>query len=173
MDVRAVSDNPRWYAVHTKPRQEGRAEGNLRARGVEVFAPTVRERRRWQAYGGTYVHRLLFPGYLFAHFDAGRMLHKVGLTRGVNKVVNFGGWPAAIDDSVIELIRSRVGADGHVSLGERFEAGDRVVIREGPFANLAGVFEREVRSSERVMILLAAVQYQSHVLVNVEQVRKA
>jgi transcriptional antiterminator RfaH len=172
VDVRTVSDNPRWYAVHTKPRQEGRAESNLRAWGVEIFAPSIKERRRWASYGTTHAFKLLFPGYLFAHFDAGRMLHKVSLTRGVNEVVNFGGEPAAIDDSVIELIQSRVGEDGYIKIGEHFEPGDKVLIKDGPFANLDGVFERNIKSSDRVMILLAAVQYQSHVLVNIEQIQK-
>ncbi|MET0646193.1 MAG: transcription termination/antitermination NusG family protein [Pyrinomonadaceae bacterium] len=172
MNVRTVSDDPRWYAVHTRPRQEGRAESNLRAWGVEIFAPSIKERRRGRAYGSTHVFKLLFPGYLFAHFDAGRMLHKVSFTRGVNKVVNVGGEPAAIDDSVIELIQSRAGEDGYIKLGEHFEAGDKVLIKDGPFAKLVGVFERKIKSSDRVMILLEAVQYQSHVLVNIEQVKK-
>jgi transcription antitermination factor NusG len=62
--------------------------------------------------------------------------------------------------------------DGHIRIGGRFAGGDKVVIRDGPFAELAGVFEREIKGSDRVMILLAAVQYQSHVLVNIEQVKK-
>jgi transcriptional antiterminator RfaH len=172
VDLRTVSDDPRWYAVYTRPRQEGRAESNLRAGGVEIFAPAIKERRRGRYSGVTHVFKLLFPGYLFAHFDAGRMLHKVSNTRGVNQVVNVCGEPAPIDDSVIELIQSQAGEDGYIKIGEQFEAGDKVLIKDGPFANLVGVFERNIKSSERVMILLAAVQYQSHVLVNIEQIKK-
>ena len=35
-----------WYAIHTKPRQEERAELNLGTlKNVETFSPKVRERR--------------------------------------------------------------------------------------------------------------------------------
>jgi transcriptional antiterminator RfaH len=172
MVTSTVSDNPRWYAVHTQPRQEGRAESNLRAWGVKTFAPNIKERRAGQAFGNPYVIKPLFPRYLFANFDACRMLHQVSFTRGVNTVVKFGGEPTPIDDSIIELIQSRAAEDGYIEIGEQFERGDKVVIKNGPFANLTGVFERNNKSSDRVMILLAAVKYQSHVLVDIEQIKK-
>ncbi len=50
-------DVPRWYAIQTKPKQESRAECNLRAWNVETFVPKIRERRFNLAFGKpTYVY---------------------------------------------------------------------------------------------------------------------
>ena len=35
-----------WYAVLTKPKQEQRAETNLRAWDIEAFTPKFKDRRR-------------------------------------------------------------------------------------------------------------------------------
>lgn len=50
------NDVLRWYAIHTKPNQENRAEHNLRSWNVETFAPKFR-RRCYRRYNGaeTYV----------------------------------------------------------------------------------------------------------------------
>jgi transcription antitermination factor NusG len=86
--------------------------------------------------------------------------------------VGFVGGPAPISDAVIELIRSRVGEDGFVRLGEELKTGDPVVIDGGPFKGLMGVFERELSDRERVEILLTAVHYQGHIIIEKEHVRK-
>ena len=107
-----------WYAIQTKPRQEERAEHNLRTLNVktlnvETFAPKVRE-DRFDPVIKQLVHvvKPLFPSYIFGRFDAGTMLHKVWFTRGVNNVVNFGHKPAIVPDEIIALIRLQMGTDG-------------------------------------------------------------
>ena len=38
-------DAIRWYAIHTKAKQDLRASRNLEAWGVETFAPRIEQRR--------------------------------------------------------------------------------------------------------------------------------
>ena len=71
-----------------------------------------------------------------------------------------------VDDEIIELIRSRLGDDGFVKTTEDLKPGDSVVIKEGRFKNFYGVFEREMPDADRVRILLNAVSFQAHVVVN-------
>jgi transcriptional antiterminator RfaH len=173
MDVHNTSGAARWYAIHTKPKQEVRADGNLRAWGVETFTPCVGERRYTAAGHVKNQLKPLFPQYIFARFDARRMLHQVYFTRGIHDVVRFGGAdPTPIDNEIIAIIRSRVGADGLIDLTEKFKAGDRIVIKDGPLKNFVGIFERDVKESDRVMILLSTLKYQAHLLLERELVKK-
>jgi transcriptional antiterminator RfaH len=173
MDVHEKSGAARWYAIHTKPKQEGRADSNLRAWRVETFTPRVKERRYTSAGEVRYGLKPLFPQYIFARFDASRLLNKVYFTRGVHSVVRFGSDdPTPIDDEIIAIIHSRVGTNGVIDLGEKFKAGDRIVINDGPLKNFIGIFEREVKESDRVMILLSTIKYQAHLLLERESVKK-
>lgn len=157
--------NSLWYAIHTHPKQEARAEANLLAWKVETFFPKYLSRRRLEFKAEpVYTVAPLFPGYIFARFDAETMFHNVRYTRGVHSIVSMGDRPVPIDDAVISMIMSRRGEDGHVKLGDEINPGDEVVVREGPFSGFEGVFERRMRALERVSILLKTVTYQFRVV---------
>jgi transcriptional antiterminator RfaH len=174
VSIEQREEDLRWYAIRANPQQEERAAGTLRAWGVETFSPRLKEGRRNQFTGAmTYFGRPMFPGYIFARFDADRLLSKVWYTRGVNHVVGFGGSPAPIDDEVIELMQLRVGDDGFVRLGDELRRGDKIVITDGALKNFVGVFERGLKGNERVMVLLDAVSYQGRLSVERAAVKKA
>jgi transcriptional antiterminator RfaH len=158
-------ERPGWYAIHTKPMEEGRVESNLMAWGVETFAPKVRVRRDNEFTGKpVYYTRPMFPRYTFAKFKLSGYLRKITFTRGVQKIVSFGGLPAMIDDEIIELIRERINEEGFVKLDD-FRPGDRVVIKGGAFKNLVGIFDSTLKDHERVSILLTAVSFQNRVVI--------
>lgn len=160
-------DVSRWYAVHTKPKQEDRVDDNLRAWKVETFSPKLKQYRSSRYTGErTYVTKPLFTGYIFARFEAVSMLHKIFFTRGVQSVVCSDGVPVPIPDDVIELIQSQVREDGYIRIGEKFKPGDKVMIKEGPFKSWVGIFEREMKDQERVMILLALASYQGRIIID-------
>lgn len=162
-----------WYAIRTHLNQENRAEANLRAWNVEVFYPKIKEQRRNQFSGAlTSLTKPFFSRYLFARFNADRVLHKVWFTRGVQSVVSFGGAPSPVEDDIIEFFRGRVDKNGFVQLGEDFNPGDKVIMKGGVFDNLVGIFERQMNDSERVMILLQTINYQGHVIVDRSSLRK-
>jgi transcriptional antiterminator RfaH len=163
-----------WYAVHTKPRQEDRADSNLRAWRVETFAPKIRERSNYNTYTGkaTFVTKPLFPRYIFAKFKANDLLHKVYYTRGVDSVVCFGGKPCPIDEDIIGIIQSRRGPDGLIRMGETLHLGDKVIIGEGPFRSFAGIFDGYCKGEERVSILLTTVSCQSRVIVERQSISR-
>ncbi|HEX8921088.1 MAG TPA: transcription termination/antitermination NusG family protein [Pyrinomonadaceae bacterium] len=172
-EISNEGDVPCWYVVQTKPQQEERAESNLNAWRVKTFLPKIRQRRE-HPFGGapSYHIKPLFTRYLFAHFKANELLHKVSYTRGVHNVVSFSGWPASVDDEVIELLREQSDADGCVRVGQDLKAGDRVMISSGPFRNFIGIFQSTANDRERVAILLTAVSSLRHVIVDRELVRK-
>jgi transcription antitermination factor NusG len=77
-----------------------------------------------------------------------------------------------LDEEVVDLVRSRIGKDGFVKTTQDLKAGDEVVITEGRFRKLRGVFERELPDTVRVRILLKAIGFQGHVVVNRNLVSK-
>jgi transcriptional antiterminator RfaH len=161
-----------WYVVHTKHNQEDRAENNLRAWGVETFNPKLKARNARPRAGSTSVGKALFPQYIFARFDPTLLLHKITFTRGVHEVVRFGGQTVPIDNEMITIMRMRVGPDGFIKIGEEFKAGDTVLVKDGPFRNFIGIFERELKETERVRILLTTVSFQSHIVVERDSIKK-
>lgn len=144
----------RWYVVSTRPRQERRAERNLLAWNVDTFSPRLKGGgARPGAANGP-----LFPGYIFARFDAAVMLNKIRFTRGVNEVVCFGGRAAPVEDDVIEIIRRRQDEDGNVLIGERpRDAAPPPAAAGGALKSFAAMFERPHGERERVDVLLATV----------------
>lgn len=158
-----------WYVVQTKPKQEQRAELNLKRWGVETLAPRLRE-----PAGGRAAYRSapLFPGYVFARFHAASLLAKVRLTRGVSKVVGFGEYATPLGEAAVELIRSRMHRDGFVHLDPP-QQGDLVRIVDGPLRSLLGIFERHLHGDDRVLILLTAMGVQARAQVPAAFVRTA
>lgn len=164
MSYRTTDGIPCWFAIHTHPKQENRAEGNLRAWNVETFFPRTRDCRLNKFTGEpTYFIKPLFPGYLFARFTLDNLLHKVRFTRGVHSVVCVGNTPAIVDNSVVEIIAAQIDEAGFVNVGEELKPGAKVLIQAGPFKGLTGIFERETKAADRIKILLGSVCYQAHV----------
>lgn len=164
--VERAHDLPQWYVLRTHPRQEDRAEFNLRSWQVETFNPRIRE-QRYNEFSGKPINlnKPLFPRYIFARFEADKLLHKIWHTRGVQSVLGFGEGPVPVADKWIDIIKSKVGGDGFVSIREELVPGDEVIIKHGPLKTFMGVFEREMKSTDRVVILLNAVNYQARVMV--------
>lgn len=173
MSLVGVEEAPCWYVLHTHPNQESRAYGNLLAWNIEAFAPRIKERRINPFNGvSTFVTRPLFPRYIFARFKVDDLLHKVRFTRGICGVVSFGGQPTPVSGEVISMIKSRMGEDGAVIFYEDIEPGSVVMVKEGPFKGFSAIFQRRLKGTTRLLLLLQTVSYQARVVVDSEQVSK-
>jgi transcriptional antiterminator RfaH len=168
-----VNQSINWYVVRTHPKQEDRTSRNLKSLGIDTLSPKLRTSKRNEYTGKlTPVIKPLFPGYIFVRFGFDELYHKVRFTRGVHSLVCFDNRPTPVDDEIVQLISSRIGADGFVTALEELKAGDEVVINDGRFHNLRGVFERELEDAERVRILLRTVTFQAHVVVDRASINK-
>lgn len=161
-----------WYVVHTKPKREELAESSLERLGVETFFPQLKEdriiRRRRQTSVGP-----LFPGYLFARFDLQRQFRAVNFAGGVHRLVTFGPQLAAVDETVIGSLRSRL-EDGYVVVRPApLLPGQPVRITAGPLRGIEAVFDQPMRGSERVVVLLRTLAQQSRVVLARDEVAPA
>jgi len=164
---------PCWYVAHTHPRQEERANSNLLAWGVETFIPKMKV-IRYKAFTGEPIPLIkpLFPRYIFARFRLSDLYYKVRFTRGIRSLVSFMDKPCPIDDELIDLIKSRMDEEGLVRTVDNLKLGDEVIIKEGPLKSFSGVFVREMKDEDRIMILLRTVNYQAHVVIERGKVSK-
>jgi transcription antitermination factor NusG len=153
--------------------QEERVNNNLGTLGIETLIPRY-IKRRYNNYTGAVTHIIkpFFPNYVFARFDVSKLLHKVSLTRGVHSIVCYGTTPALVDDCIIATIRSRIGEDGYVKVGESLNPGDEVIVEDGLLKHFRGIFERETSDADRVMILLQTVSYQAHLVIERAGIKK-
>ena len=88
-------------------------------------------------------------------------------------MVSFGDGPTSIDEEIVALIRSNIKEDGFVIIDKGIKLGDRIIVKDDPLKNLAGIFEREMKDTDRIRILLETVSYQAHIEIARDMVKKA
>jgi len=148
----------KWFVVNTKPKNEDRAAANLISGGIETLAPKLRL-KKYKNGRMAQVIEPMFPGYIFARFHPVDDFRLVKYARGVKTIVHFGEKIVPIHEELIDFIKSRL-ENGVATIQDKpITKGEKVIVKEGPFKGLTGIFEREMEGKERVSILLEAVQF--------------
>nr|CAA6829778.1 MAG: Transcription/translation regulatory transformer protein RfaH [uncultured Thiotrichaceae bacterium] len=149
-----LSSQKNWYLLSSKPHKDAQAEAQLDNQGYEVYRPLAQrlKKRRGKMVKMT---ESLFPRYMFIQLDTVEdNWAPIRSTYGVNQIIRFGNEPTPVPDALITTLKQN-----EVSLGEkaidldRFHKGDQVILTEGPFKGLSGVF-LSYNGEERAMILL-------------------
>ncbi|MCL5023289.1 MAG: hypothetical protein M1497_07970 [Nitrospirae bacterium] len=158
-----------WYAIYTKPNAEESVSALLSGAGIETFNPKIKVLKRIREKYVDVVEEL-FPSYIFAFFDTDTQSHMIRYTRGVKYVVGKEN-PLSVHPSLIDAIRQRMENGIVMPAPLNLTRGDRVLIKEGPFKDFYGIFERVIPGRERALILLEAL----HCRLDIESrsVRKA
>jgi transcriptional antiterminator RfaH len=164
-------DELAWYCVRTRPKQERISAQTLRADvGLEVFSPFVRFKRA-RGKGTMWVTEALFPGYIFSRFQYVEQMRHVQSSRGVTKILSFGGCPAIVSPEVIRAVReSMPTAEEIVVIPDVLQPGDEVKIVAGPYAGLRTVVTRLMPARHRVGILLEVLGSEREVEVDADSV---
>ena len=146
-----------WHLVHTKPRQEERAEENLRRQGYEVYLPRAKVVRRRRGRPERRIEPM-FPRYLLIHLEPGvDNWAPLRSTFGVSTIVRFGPEAAIVPDLLVAGLKAREDDDGLCDLQQPPPGpGDRVQVVEGELAGLEGLFVAP-DGETRVTILLDIV----------------
>jgi transcriptional antiterminator RfaH len=142
-----------WYLIHTKVRQERCAQENLERQGYSCFLPQLLSEKLRRGVL-TVVQEPLFPRYLFIRLDAGLEAKGWGPIRstlGVTRLVTFGNQPAKISDALVGSIRAQT--EESIAPKTYFEAGQALVVTDGPFMGLEAIYQMQDGES-RVMVLL-------------------
>jgi transcriptional antiterminator RfaH len=145
----------KWYAIYTKPRYEEHVTERLMMAGIECINPKLKHMKYLR---GRYIRTIepLFPCYIFCHFNPTYHYHMIKYTRGVKYIVGKEN-PIEIPEEVINGIIERL-KGGVLEISSRqFRKGEEVVIKDGPFKDFFGIFDRYIKGSERVLLLLKAI----------------
>ena len=148
---------PVWYLVQCKPRQDARAEEHLLRQGYTCYRPQHSCERVVRGCRQVVVESL-FPGYLFIQLAADANWSPLRSTRGVSRIVAFGGMPLRLDSSLIVHLQQRTS----VTIKPTFETGDSVRITEGGFAELDAIFVA-MDGEQRVLLLLNMLNRQQQI----------
>lgn len=162
-----VDEGISWYLLQCKSRQDERAQEHLMRQGYHCYRPQHRceriERGRLQVK-----LQSLFPGYLFIALSAGTNWAPLRSTRGVMRVVGFGGMPVKVDARLITQLQQRAEQISKPVLQE----GESVRITEGSFAELDAIF-MAMDGDERVFLLLNLLNRQQQISVPLASISKA
>ena len=160
-----------WFVVHTRSRFEQVVFDGFDRKSLEAFLPkiTVVSKRRDRRKK---IRVPLFPGYVFIRSDLNphERLEIVKTTGVVRLVGNVDG-PVSVPEESIDSLRIIVAGSDPVETGTQFRKGDRVLVVEGPFAGVIGVFVR-YRGFNRVVVDIEALGQYAGVDVAEDQVEK-
>ncbi len=131
-------EQPIWYAIRTRSRQEKVCANALQSLGIKVFLPTVTEIHRWSDRKKA-VTVPLFASYLFVHTAVSRQaqLRILKVPGCVNFVGNHSG-PLAIPEREIEDIRSLLANRVDCSPYPFLNVGERVRVFGGALDGVEG-----------------------------------
>ena len=144
----------RWYVAKCKPQKESWLTTSLSIHDVEVYVPRVVKRKR-----GRQVLEPLFPTYVFCRLDPSRSdWPAIRWSSGLSYFLGSDGRPSYVPDELVNHIKERV-EEWNVGThpGRTLKTGDDVLVNNGPFAGLDGVFNRYVSPKRRCQILLQVV----------------
>jgi len=159
-----------WFCVRTKRFTERAVSSTLRADGnLEVFCPFLRFKRPRRS-GQIWVCEALFPNYLFVRMDYTKSWRLVLSTRGVTKIVSFGGTPSIVPDSIINELRSSVRENETITIEPSFSVGSEVEISQGPLQGIRAIITRVCPARNRINILLQILGAEREVEIHPDQI---
>ncbi|RJR21454.1 MAG: UpxY family transcription antiterminator [Desulfobacteraceae bacterium] len=151
-DSLSLDDPRRWYALYTRSRFEYKVREGLAGKSLEAFLPQIQVMSRRKDR-----HRKIFvpmiPGYVFVRSTmAPEEYHRIIRTPGVVRMVCFEGTPAPVNDQEISSLMILDGTDRTVQNRAFLRKGERVVIMQGPFAGLVGIYQRRKGQKDKVVV---------------------
>lgn len=146
-------------------------EKNLSGAFFEVFNPKIKRKKSIRGRYG-YAVQPFFPCYVFARFELDRHYHMVKYTRGVRNIVGNPGSPWPVSKEIIDIVKSRMNEDGFVVIRPDIKVGDMVEITEPPLKGFVGIFESEIKDSDRIIVLLNTIEYQAKIKIEKEFLKK-
>jgi transcription antitermination factor NusG len=139
----ADAEGSAWYAVWTRSHCERLVRDQLAGEGFDTFLPEVavwvRENGQRRA-----APLPLFPGYLFLHhaMDKASYLRAIR-ARGIVSILGQS-WDRleVVPDHEIDAVRRILGTSSNPIPYPYVREGERVEIRQGPFAGVSGILLR-------------------------------
>jgi transcription antitermination factor NusG len=145
------AQEPRWYAVYTRPNFEKRVAQELATKQVEAYLPLIREQHQWKDRKKI-VEVPLFPGYVFTRFiERSRTQWEILRTLGTVRILGHGARIDPIPDAEIQAIHRLLSANVPCWWHPFLHQGAWIRIRRGPLKDLEGSLVR-VKNQFRLVL---------------------
>jgi transcription antitermination factor NusG len=140
-----MADWSGWIVATTANNAERKAISAMSAAGFTNWLPEFEDDRKRP--------RMLFRGYLFV-LASWNNWHNVYKVRGINSVLMGAGTgiPALVNSHSMSLLRARRNSGGMIELPTRFEVGQQLIVREGPFEGKLALYQG-MSSKQREQVL--------------------
>jgi transcriptional antiterminator RfaH len=157
-----------WYVVHCRAQQQLRAEENLVNQGYQCFLPVIQVERIKRGKR-VVLTEPLFPNYLFIYLNRiDDNWAPIRSTRGVLRVVSFGGQPIALETGWVDHLRQRLET---TTCTAALKHGDHVSVNIGSYTGIDAIFQA-FDGEERIIILLNLLNQPQQIKVALSSVRK-
>lgn len=157
-----------WFGLHIKSNFEKVTATILEAKGLEVYLPSFRWRRRWSDRVKE-IDQPLFPGYVFCRFDPNNRL-PILTTPGVLSIVGVARTPAPIAEDEVSAVKRIVEAGLVARPWPFLQVGQRVVIERGALAGTEGIL-LDFKNRYRIVVSISLLQRSIAAEIDVEMVR--
>src|SRR5438477_5660555 len=157
-----------WFGLHIKSNFEKVVATILEAKGLEVYCPSFRSRRRWSDRVKE-IEEPLFPGYVFCRFDPNNRL-PILTTPGVVSIVGVARTPAPIAEDEIRTVQRIVASGLQARPWPFLQVGQRVVIEKGALAGTEGIL-LELKNRYRIVVSISLLQRSIAAELHIEVVR--
>ena len=144
---------------------------SLHKKSLETFLPKIlvqskrKDRRKM-------IRVPLFPGYLFVKTDLNPTEHlEILKTTGAVRLIGNNDGPISVPDDIVNSLKIIVATENKVITGNRLQRGDRVIVVDGPFRGVMGIFSR-YKGQGRVVVHIEALGQFAAVDVSEEDVEK-
>lgn len=175
-----VSDQARWYIVHTYSGHENKVAKTLRQRietmGFEnrIFDIIVPTRNTIKVSQGKKenIKEKIFPGYVLVRLvldDESWLL--VRTTAGVTGFVGAGNKPTPISQKEVEVIQKFIKTEQPLYKAA-FTVGEAVKIVDGPFTDFLGTIDEIDQAKGKVKVLVSIFGRETPVELDFLQVAK-
>ena len=144
-------DENQWYLIQTKPRQEIRAQNNLKQQGYKVYFPMLSVEKILK---GKVVMKseVMFSRYIFIQAGSRSDIVWVSIrsTPGVSNFVRFGGEPAKVETGLIKQLLSH---EQQVAPEKLFNKGECLLLTSGPFAGFEAFYKADGGEGRAIVLL--------------------
>jgi transcription antitermination factor NusG len=133
------NDSIHWYAFHTKPRQEFKAESHIKDLDIENYLPVIVKKNQWSDRLKE-ISEPVIRGYIFAKTnESGRL--KILEQNAICKCLFDHGKPAIIPEWQIDNLKRFLQTKSEYFISDGIVKGTKVEITNGPFAGVIGVIQ--------------------------------
>jgi transcription antitermination factor NusG len=130
-----------WFALHTKPRAEFKAEKEITDLGIENYLPAVIKIKQWSDRKKK-IKEPVLGGYIFVYADEKERVAALE-TNSVVRCLFENGKPAVIYDWQIENLKRFLDEKADFLINNGIAKGTKIKIKTGPFEGVIGVIVSE------------------------------